>query len=83
MEITEEVEIKRKVEMVLATVCNRCGKNFDAVDRDRETKRIEISWGWPFHHDGEKWVFDLCEKCIEEIANEFVIPVESKFDPLF
>lgn len=83
MEITEEVEIKRKVEIVLATVCNRCGENFVVEDEIQQTKQIKIVWGYPFRNDGEVWKFDLCEKCIEEIVNGFLIPVECEEDPLF
>jgi len=63
------------VEKVEATsiVCNRCGMSFDCED-DFATNLIhnfDIKFGYGSEHDFEKWDFDLCEKCVEELVDSF------------
>ena len=71
------------VEKVEATsiVCNRCGMSFDCDD-DFENNLIhnfDIEFGYGSEHDFEEWTFDLCEACIDELAESFKIKV-AKFD---
>lgn len=60
--------------------CNKCGK--DMLVENGMTKEgvfhSEYNWGYFSAKDGEKHIFDLCEKCYEEIIKEFAIKVEIK-----
>lgn len=71
-------------------VCNKCGLTYD--NENSEFGYEEWQWAtiYPFKtefgygssHDLENWSFDLCEKCIEEIASTFKInPKVEVYDP--
>ena len=54
--------------------CNGCGKVAKHVDCTDITP-IDIEFGYGSEHDGETWSFDLCDKCIEDFASKFKMPI--------
>lgn len=57
--------------------CNMCGKE---IKTEKGTARegvlsVEQGWGYFSGKDGEIHSFDLCEKCYDELAGQFRIPV--------
>jgi Fe2+ or Zn2+ uptake regulation protein len=63
-------------------VCNKCGKTYDLEEQDLEEwqadfmHRVSWSFGYASKHDGEEWVLDLCEDCIKEFVNSFLVAPE-------
>lgn len=57
--------------------CNRCGKELQVRDGiiQEGIFNIEYLWGYFSNRDGEIHKFDLCEKCYNEMVEEFVIPI--------
>jgi hypothetical protein len=62
--------------------CNKCGLVYDLEKDDLEEWQADFihkfttDFGYASSHDGEVWHFDLCEKCLEELAKDFKVPVE-------
>lgn len=56
---------------ITTTVCNKCGKVFE----DNFYKGIQsfcTSFGYESRFDGQRWGFDLCDDCLEELVNSFI-----------
>ncbi len=59
--------------------CNKCGKIFVfdytkmQEDADDIIHPFEAHFGYWSGHDMEHWHFDLCEKCLEELCESFMI----------
>jgi len=62
-----KVEVKR--------ICNYCGAEVtgEAMLGDK-IENFVIQWGYFSKKDGSVWSFDLCEDCIDKIAESFKIP---------
>ena len=61
--------VKRKKNLC----CNRCGKTF-ATDRGTVVEGIAditVEWGFFSKRDGELHRFAICEKCYDEIIEQF------------
>lgn len=57
--------------------CNKCGQETDLTNYwSYDLHQIVIGFGYGSKHDGDHWVFDLCEKCIEEFTSSFKYPPE-------
>jgi hypothetical protein len=71
-----QTEVPEKIQ------CNRCGIMIDCTQDNIEwfmthyIQPFEIVFGFGSDLDGETWKFDLCNKCITEITNTFIVPVK-------
>lgn len=63
-----EQELKR-------IICNKCGEVSD-VDYTNTDQEFILSFGYGSEYDMQNWKFDLCEKCLMKIINEFQIEPE-------
>lgn len=65
--LARKVEVKR--------ICNYCGAEVtgEAMLCDK-IENFVIHWGDCSRKDGSVWSFDLCEDCIDKIAESFKIP---------
>lgn len=61
----------------MKTHCNCCGKELQMKNGMMFEDAIvcEKDWGYFSEKDGEHHTFCLCEKCYDEIAAKFQIPV--------
>jgi hypothetical protein len=50
--------------------CNKCGES------KGDATEMSLYFGYGSSFDMQKWSFDLCDDCVSEIVNSFVIPVE-------
>jgi hypothetical protein len=62
--------------------CNKCGHTLYA-ERDNleefmtdSIHPFKTSYGYASKRDGEYIYWDLCEDCLEELYNSFVVPVK-------
>ena len=60
--------------------CNKCGKKINnAYGGDREDfLHVIKDWGYFSERDLQTHEFVLCEKCYDEIIDNFIIPVKVK-----
>ncbi len=65
----------RKLERIC---CNKCGRELKMQgDIVCEGAYIaEYTWNYFSNKDGEVHSFDLCEKCYDEIINNFILPID-------
>jgi hypothetical protein len=62
-------------------VCNKCGLEYDDEKSEHGYEEwqwdtihaFKVEFGYGSKHDLEKWNFDLCENCIEELVSTFKI----------
>ena len=77
---TEKI-IETKKEIITEIVCDCCGKsckvNEGVINNDSRLDNgepyfefsyanIEVFWGYNSNKDGQKWLAQICEKCIDE-----------------
>ena len=77
----EKKEMKNKKEIVTDVICDCCAESCKVdegkIDNDIrvddgepyyvfEFMRLETSWGYHSGKDLERWVAQLCEKCVDE-----------------
>jgi len=72
MRIIENVETKVIVKNTLGIVCNKCGKS-SVPDYTNTVQEFKLAFGYGSKYDTHSMVFDLCEKCLEEIIEGFMI----------
>lgn len=54
-----------------SSVCNKCGRKLRDTD-PTGSQDIEINFGYSSTlFDGEKWLFTLCDDCLDELARSF------------
>ena len=55
--------------------CNKCGKEIKTENgiSKEEVFHSEYTWGFFSNKDGEKYSFDLCENCYDELIKSFLI----------
>lgn len=78
--ITRTMPVKTEV----SRICNNCGMTYDnEKSKDGyETWQWDtihhfiIHFGYGSSHDMEHWHFDLCERCIDEMASKFKVPAQ-------
>ena len=60
--------------------CNKCGKKIKVQNHVIVEGAFELEYKWEYFSDkdGKKHSFDLCEKCYDEITEEFTYPVEEE-----
>lgn len=60
--------------------CNKCGKQIKVENGivKEGVYSSEYNWGYFSGKDGQQHVFDLCEKCYEDIIEKFLIKPEIK-----
>lgn len=80
----------KKVEVLHQIKCNMCEKSDiyseekEAIDAmrnafiDSHYHSFDIKFGYGSQYDLETWSFDLCENCLEKVANSFLIPPVKK-----
>jgi len=68
--------------------CNKCGMIYDNETFDPEMPQgyeewqwdtihaFKVDFGYGSSHDMERWKFDLCENCIEELVDSFKIKAQ-------
>ncbi len=79
------VRVLKKVSVIKAEIdeiyCNKCGSKIekDSFGNFSDHLHIEKAWGYHSDKDGQIDSFDLCEKCYNELINNFKIsPYENK-----
>ena len=83
----KEFSIKKMLES--ERQCNKCGKTFvfnyenGQEDPDDIIHPFSAHFGYFSNHDMECWKFDLCEKCLEELCNSFLIPPQINEEDCF
>jgi hypothetical protein len=50
--------------------CNKCGKTTVRTYSD-DFKTINLDFGYGSRFDGERWIFGLCDDCLEDMVREF------------
>lgn len=73
VENVEKVVIDRKL---ISIICNKCGEVSEEIDYINTNQEFNLSFGYGSDYDTQNWQFDLCEKCLMEIVNEFQIEPE-------
>lgn len=60
--------------------CNKCGKEVKVENGivKEGVFSVEYNWGYFSKRDGEKHIFDLCEKCYEKMVEELAIKIDVK-----
>lgn len=78
----------QEVEVLTHIKCNNCGKTDKLLEKEEPVDMIRDMFVTSHYHnfnivfnygskfDTEQWSFDLCEDCIEEITNNFKIPID-------
>jgi hypothetical protein len=77
--ITKEKEEVKKVDEVLACVCDKCGKRIESDDHleFQEMHHISFIGGYgSIFGDGTYVEADLCQKCLYEIIHKFMRKTE-------
>ena len=66
-------------------ICNRCGKRIKVNHgiAEEEVFHVEKRWGYFSKRDMKRDCFDLCEKCYDEMVQEFAVPVQTKEETEF
>jgi len=84
----EKQQTFKMTEETVSVRCNRCGDRYGShpeqqgnADMMNEIhmqacEEFTIHWGYGSKFDTQKWKFDLCDKCVEVIAKDFIIPPE-------
>jgi hypothetical protein len=61
--------------------CNKCGKKYEIGSG--QIHQFQKGFGYGSEFDLELWEFVLCDNCMENIINQFVIPIKKiEFSPL-
>jgi len=75
--------IIKKIETpeVINIVCNKCGEAFFKASASdyfwsNSAHSFEVQFTYGSNHDGKIWKFDLCDVCLENLTENFQIPVE-------
>lgn len=88
----KEHEARKETKQILTNVkCNKCGKKMANTFPDTTTGggdrvshvtglSVEVSGGYYSTHldDSVNYSFDICEECLVELFESFVIPVEKQ-----
>jgi len=82
--IFEEQQVVVNNNILTKVICNKCGREFGLDKSDLwgfaklgEVHHIEITFGYGSNFDGQRWQFDLCDSCLEELVNSFRIKHET------
>lgn len=61
-------------------VCNKCGKNILVENGIVKEGIFEVDYNWGYfsNKDGKKHRFDLCEKCYDDIVDQFKVQIAVK-----
>lgn len=74
------IKKKTEIDFCNSAICNKCGKKFEYDEGlcgwQNLVHKFVIKFAYGSKYDYERWDFDLCEDCIEEIVSTFKIPVE-------
>jgi hypothetical protein len=79
--------VKREVEITDDIICNKCGasciEDFEGLPSTEVAYGLieaEVEGGYysTYLEDQQSYTFSLCEKCLKELFDKFVIPPESK-----
>ena len=54
--------VTKEVEEVVGTKCDSCGN-----ECGEEYIRLQVTWGYESNKDGETWLADLCENCVDKL----------------
>ena len=71
MEIKETKLVEEEV--IVGIVCDSCGQPLEEKDLTYENYlQIYIRWGYGSLKDGDLWIADMCEKCVDEKLDKIV-----------
>ena len=61
-------------------VCNKCGKNIPVINEVPREDYISVNkeWGYFSEKDKTTYNFIMCEKCVDDLVADFVVPVVKK-----
>jgi hypothetical protein len=68
---------------IIDTICDKCGiSSKEEREKGNEVyfESFEIEWGYGSKYDTDKWTWDLCESCIEEILKDVNVTKIEPFD---
>lgn len=73
--------VRKTVEEIEDVTCNRCGGTCMSREGERYGLSALVSGGYESTHleDMTAYQFDLCEKCLVELFEEFKIKPQVKF----
>lgn len=76
MKVKKQVIIKE--EQTEKVFCNKCGGEIKKHSSGEffDYLQVEKVWGYFSSMDGEKHVFDICEKCYKEFIESFKISAD-------
>lgn len=62
----------------MEVICNMCGRKIQAKKGIvfEGVLSVNIDWGYFSEKDGEVHKLDICEKCYDEWASSFKIPID-------
>lgn len=67
--------VQRDANEVAECTCNKCGKTWTQEDPSRpQFTRIRKTYGHGSPKDGDKYVSDICEPCMDLLYTEFAVP---------
>jgi len=71
----EYAKVLEEVDAECRRVCNRCGKEIvnETLNFDMITE-VKVVFGWGSNKDGQRWDFDLCDDCLDDMASGFMFP---------
>lgn len=85
MKIIKKELITEEKDIIEDIICNKCGKTCNKNFEDSKLNpdpygliEVTVSGGFlskPLH-DGNSYTFSLCEQCLQELFDNFKIPVE-------
>ena len=71
-------------EVVISTVCNKCGKEFLNEDGygNGQIEPFKAEYGWGSFLDMSVFMFALCDNCFDEFVKTFKIEPEMGYSTL-
>lgn len=65
-------------ERLIELYCNQCGKQIKIENEIIQEGNFSVDYRWDYFSDkdGRRHRFDLCEKCYDEIIQNFKYPVD-------
>lgn len=65
-------------ERLIELYCNKCGKQIKIENEIIQEGNFSVDYRWDYFSDkdGRRHRFDLCEKCYDEIIQNFKYPVD-------
>jgi hypothetical protein len=67
----QKKQVVQEEEILENVICNMCGSKQDP--HVGNCTDITINFGYGSKYDGDKWEFDLCDDCLDNIKNQMKI----------